>query len=84
LLKRGAINTPAIPANSDDSAQANADTRSAAMPSSSVSRGLSTTARICSPIPVYRNSAPSSAMPATAIVIATSSSRLNAYEPNGS
>ncbi len=43
VLNLGAISTPATPANSDDSAHANAETRSALMPLSSVMRGLSTT-----------------------------------------
>ena len=74
---RGAIRTPARPAKVLESAQANADTRSAWMPASSVIRGLSTTARIDRPTAVNRNSAPSSSMAATATTIAASSSREN-------
>ena len=84
VLNRGAISTPARPANSDDSAQAKADTRSAGMPLSSVIRGLSTTARIRRPIAVNLNSAPRANVATTAMAIATSSLRLNAYTPNGS
>ena len=57
VLNRGAMSTPARPAKSDESAHAKAETRSAAMPFSSVIRGLSTTARIRRPIAVNRNSA---------------------------
>jgi hypothetical protein len=77
VLKRGAINTPARPAKKLESAQAKADTRSALMPLSSVMRGLSTTARICRPMPVKRNSAARPAIATSATAIATTSSRLN-------
>jgi len=46
----GAISTPARPANRLDSIHENALTRSALMPISAVMRGLSTTARIRSPM----------------------------------
>ena len=78
VLNRGAISTPAMPANSDDSIQANAETRSALMPLSSVIRPLSTTARIRRPIELKRNSAARESMATTAAPMATSSSRLNA------
>ena len=77
VLNRGAINTPAMPANELDNAQANADTRSAWMPASSVMRGLSTTALMASPIAVNRNRAARNAAPERAITIWASSSRLN-------
>ena len=48
----GARSTPARPANVLESIHENALTRSALMPASSVMRGLSTTARIWSPIVV--------------------------------
>ena len=83
-LKRGAISTPAIPANVLDRAQANAEVRSALIPLSSVMRGLSTTARMARPSMVKRNSAPSSSVPASATAIMASSSRLNRYTPKGS
>ncbi len=84
MLKRGAMSTPASPANSEDRAHANADTRSAATPLSSVIRGLSTTARICRPTAVKRNRASSPSVATTAMPIVTSSLRLNEYTPNGS
>jgi hypothetical protein len=76
-LKRGAMSTPASPAKNDDSAHANAETRSAAIPFSSVIRGLSTTARIRRPIAEYRNSAPRATTATTPTTIWASSSRLN-------
>ena len=54
------------------------------MPFSSAIRGLSTTARIRSPMAVNRKSAAKPTMPTTATPMATSSSRLKAYTPNGS
>ncbi len=48
----GASSTPARPANVLDNIHENALTRSALIPASSVMRGLSTTARIWSPIVV--------------------------------
>ena len=51
---------------------------------SSVIRELSTTARIRNPIELKRNSAANPSIAATAVAMATSSSRLNAYDPNGS
>jgi hypothetical protein len=77
VLNRGAMSTPASPANRLDSAQLKADTRSARTPVSSVMRGLSTTARICRPMPVHRNRAASASVAVNAMAIATSSSRLN-------
>ena len=68
---------PAMPANNDDNAHANADTRSAAMPLSSVMRALSTTARMRRPMALNRNSAPSASVAMVATPMATSSSRLN-------
>src|SRR3546814_5733045 len=62
VLKRGAMSTLARPAKSDERAQAKADTRSAAMPFSSVIRGLSTTARIWVPSAEKRNRAASEAI----------------------
>jgi hypothetical protein len=53
--KRGAIRTPARPATRLDSIQENELTRSALMPTSAVMRGLSTTARIFSPMLENRN-----------------------------
>ncbi len=76
VLKRGAMSTPANPANRLDSAQLNADTRSARMPASSVMRGLSTTARMRRPRSVNRNSAASAAVAVSAMAIATNSLRL--------
>ncbi len=76
VLKRGAISTPARPANRLDSAHEKADTRSARMPASSVMRWLSTTARMRSPRSVKRNRAARVAMAASATAIPTSSLRL--------
>ena len=84
MLNRGAISTPARPANSDDRAQAKADTRSAATPLSSVIRGLSTTARIRRPMALKRKRANSPAVATTAMPMVTSSLRLNEYTPKGS
>ncbi len=56
----GASRTPASPAIVLESIQAAELARSAFTPASSVSRGLSTTARICRPIAVHRNIATSS------------------------
>ena len=81
-LNRGAISTPAKPANSDDSAQAKAETRSEAMPLSSDMRGLSTTARIRSPTAENLNSAPSASTATTAIAMAAISLRLKEYMPS--
>ena len=77
VLKRGAINTPAIPANRLDSAHAKADTRSALIPFNSVIRGLSTTARSANPSELKRNKAPRAAMPTRATAIWANSSRLS-------
>ena len=77
VLSRGAISTPAMPANMLEIAQASAEIRSAGMPASSVIRGLSTTPRIASPAAVSRNRAPSRSIAATATMIWASSSRLN-------
>ncbi len=77
VLNRGAISTPASPAKKEESAHADAETRSASMPFSSVILGLSTTARMRRPRIEKRNRATS---PTTAIVAApmdTSSFRLN-------
>ncbi len=49
-VKSGAISTPARPANKLESIHENALTRSELMPASAVIRGLSTTARIRSPM----------------------------------
>ena len=84
VVKRGAMSTPASPAKNDDRAHADADTRSAEMPLSSVIRGLSTTAFILRPTGVSRNRAASPRTATTATTMATSSSRLNGYTPNGS
>ena len=78
VLKVGAMRTPAIPAKRLESAQLNADTRSAWMPLSSVIRGDSTTARMRSPTGVNLKTRPRTTIPATATAIATSSFRLNA------
>ena len=48
--KSGAISTPARPANKLESIHENALTRSELMPANAVMRGLSTTARIRSPM----------------------------------
>ena len=77
VLNRGAIKTPANPANRLDSAHANAATPSERTPASSVRRGLSTVARICSPSGLNRKSAPRPAMATAAITIDVSSFRLN-------
>ena len=78
VLNRGAMSTPATPANNDDSAQANAETRSAAMPLSSVILELSTTARMRRPMALNLNSAASAIVATAATPMATSSLRLNA------
>ena len=65
-----------MPANVLDSAQANAETRLAFIPLSSVMRGLSTTARMDRPIIVKRNRAARSSVPASATAIMANSSRL--------
>ncbi len=78
-VKRGAINTPARPAKNDESAQADADTRSAGIPLSSVIRGLSTTARMRRPITVNLKSSASPMVAEIATIIAASSFRLNEY-----
>jgi hypothetical protein len=80
----GAMSTPAVPAKSEESAHEKADTRSAAMPLSSVRRELSTTERMRSPRAVKRNSSASSTAATSATPIMTSSLRLKAYTPNGS
>jgi hypothetical protein len=77
VLKRGAIRTPAMPANRLESAQAKAEIRSALMPFSSAMRGLSTTARRASPSELKRNRAPRAVMPRRATAIWASSSRLS-------
>jgi hypothetical protein len=78
VLKRGAMSTPASPANNDDRAQAKADTRSAATPLSSVMRGLSTTARMRRPTALNLNRASNPSVATTAMPIVTSSLRLKA------
>ncbi len=83
-LKRGAIRTPASPANSDERAHADAETRLALMPLSSVILGLSTTARMRRPITVKRNRATRHKVARTATAMATSSLRLNEYTPHTS
>ncbi|CAB4365495.1 unannotated protein [freshwater metagenome] len=76
VLNRGAMSTPARPAKVLDKAQLTAETRSERIPFNSVIRGLSTTARICRPIAVKRNSAAKHSMAMTATPMVVSSSRL--------
>ncbi len=82
--KRGAMSTPARPANREDSIHAEMEMRSAARPLSSVMRGLSTTARIRRPTIVKRNRATRPSIAAVATAMAISSSRLKEYSPKTS
>ena len=77
VLSRGAISTPAMPANMLEIAHASAEMRSAGIPASSVIRGLSTTPRIARPTAVSRKIPARISMATTATTIWASSSRLN-------
>ena len=66
--------TPAMPAITLESIHATALTRSEFTPASSTMRGLSTTARICSPIAVYRKMKPRISTASTVTIAAIAKS----------
>ena len=76
----GSSSTPARPARTLDSAHAPAATRGALIPSSCAMRRLSTTARICRPMPVHRNIATTAATTTTVMTVVVASPPLIGVE----